>query len=52
MVKDPVCGEQVNERASVETTKVGNQSFYFCSVACKKQFEADPKKYAAVAKKK
>lgn len=44
MTKDPVCGMQVNESASLKSEHMG-QIFYFCSQACKSNFDGNPMKY-------
>lgn len=46
-VKDPVCG------MTIDSTKAAGQSvhqgttYYFCSPACKKQFDGNPSKFVA-----
>jgi YHS domain-containing protein len=40
MVKDPVCGMEVDERtASFHTAHGGEEIFYFCSERCKRVFD-------------
>jgi YHS domain-containing protein len=44
--KDPVCGMEVDPKAAdVIKTQYGDKTYYFCSEKCKKDFQADPKKY-------
>jgi len=44
MTKDVVCGMNVNESVSLQTTYKG-KTYYFCSAMCKLMFERDPEKY-------
>jgi len=45
MVKDPVCGMDVDpKRAEYKLTYQG-QEYYFCSKACMEEFSRDPKRY-------
>ncbi len=46
MVRDPVCGMDVNEFAAVSSTFRG-QLYLFCSPGCKHQFEQQPQLYAS-----
>jgi Cu+-exporting ATPase len=46
MAKDPVCGMDVDEEDAAAKAEHMGQTYYFCSEACKKQFESDPHKYA------
>jgi YHS domain-containing protein len=42
---DPVCGMEVApEKAAGRSTYIG-AVYYFCSLACKQAFEANPTKY-------
>ncbi|HRQ41576.1 MAG TPA: heavy metal translocating P-type ATPase [Chloroflexota bacterium] len=46
MVKDPVCGMEVNpETAAAKRDHMG-QTFYFCSARCAEIFDANPHQYA------
>ena len=48
--KDPVCGMDVDEtkaRAAGKTSQHGGVAYFFCSEACKKEFDANPAKHAA-----
>lgn len=47
MVKDPVCGMEIEEKDAVATRQVGGRSYHFCSEACVAKFEADPRRYGA-----
>ncbi len=49
MVKDPVCGMQINEQQAAAkglTSEYQGQTFSFCSPSCKKQFEQNPQQFA------
>ena len=46
MVKDPVCGMQVNEQTTGAKSEYHGKTYYFCSPACKSTFEKSPEKYA------
>ncbi len=43
MAKDLVCGMEVSE-SGLKSTAEG-KTFYFCSPACKQNFEANPSKF-------
>jgi Cu+-exporting ATPase len=46
MQRDPVCGMQVDPRtAAAQSTYLG-KTYYFCSPACKQQFDKNPAQYA------
>jgi len=45
MVKDPVCGMQVDERHAVATTNYKGRPYYFCSTSCKAQFDKGPEQF-------
>src|SRR5438876_8452420 len=45
MVKDPVCGMDVDERTTRHLTKYNGRTYYVCSSGCKAKFEADPGRY-------
>ncbi len=42
---DPVCGMTVEEDSAAATADYKGVTYYFCSVGCKKDFEADPAAY-------
>jgi len=46
MVKDPVCGMEVDPDTAFTTREHMGQTYYFCSAACAEQFDADPHKFA------
>jgi membrane fusion protein, copper/silver efflux system len=46
--KDPVCGMDVDEgsaNAGGKTSEYGGRKYYFCSEACKQQFDRDPEHF-------
>ena len=52
MVKDPVCGKEVDKRKpGVLTVKFFDQPYYFHDLKCLGEFEKDPYKYGKVPKK-
>ncbi len=46
MVKDPVCGMEIDSESAFASREHMGQTFYFCSQNCVDQFDADPHKYA------
>jgi ubiquinone/menaquinone biosynthesis C-methylase UbiE/YHS domain-containing protein len=44
-VTDPVCGMSFDPEKAVATVEHAGQTYYFCTEACRKQFEAEPGKY-------
>lgn len=45
MVKDPVCGMNVNEKKAAGSSTYAGKTYYFCSSNCKTEFEKAPSKY-------
>jgi len=45
MVKDPVCGMEVNIKTAAGKSEYKGQTYYFCSAGCKRAFDTDPEKY-------
>ncbi len=45
MPTDPVCKMQVDERTAAAKATYNGKAFYFCSEACKKEFEKDHEKF-------
>ncbi|MFO1188374.1 MAG: heavy metal translocating P-type ATPase [Alphaproteobacteria bacterium] len=45
MVKDPVCGMDVDPRITPHHAFHGSQPYSFCSAGCKAKFVADPERY-------
>jgi Cu+-exporting ATPase len=44
---DPVCGAQVDAHAIAEWSEHRGERFYFCSRACKMEFDDNPGSYAS-----
>lgn len=49
MVKDPVCGMNIDEAKAVARSEHGGKTYYFCSAHCKAEFDKNPAKYGATA---
>ena len=49
MEKDPVCGMEIDPETAQESTNYDGRTYYFCSAECKREFEADPRKYVKEA---
>ena len=45
MAKDPVCNMDVDEKKAAARSEYQGKTYYFCAVACKKAFDANPQKY-------
>ena len=45
MVKDVVCGFEVNEKTTKFMYEYNGHKFYFCSTECKKTFVNAPEEY-------
>ncbi len=45
MVKDPVCGMEIDPKTAAGKSEYQGQTYYFCSAGCKKAFDKDPQKY-------
>jgi len=45
MVKDVVCGMEVDPNTAAGKSEYKGQTYYFCSPGCKKSFDKDPEKY-------
>ena len=45
MVKDPVCGMDVDETKTEFKAEHMGKTYYFCSASCKTKFEATPHEY-------
>lgn len=49
MVKDPVCGMDVDPKTAAGKSDYQGQTYYFCSPGCKKAFDKEPGKYVKAA---
>jgi Cu+-exporting ATPase len=47
VVRDPVCGMEIEEGAAAATRNVDGTTYYFCSQRCAEQFDADPAEFIA-----
>jgi YHS domain-containing protein len=45
MAKDPVCQMDVEPKHAAAQSQYQGQTYYFCAVACKTRFDADPGEY-------
>lgn len=45
VVKDPVCGMEIDPEAAAGTSEYEGTTYYFCAEGCKKEFDADPQKF-------
>lgn len=46
MVRDPVCGMEIEEQEARATAEYEGQTYYFCCIACREQFLKHPQAYA------
>ena len=44
-VTDPVCGMSVDTAAAAATSTYKDITYYFCSKACKEEFDKNPESY-------
>ncbi len=49
LVRDPVCHMDVDPATAAGTSEYQGQIYYFCSLGCKKAFDANPEKYVGKA---
>jgi len=45
MVKDTVCGKEIDEKTNAYKSIHANSVYYFCSVTCKTEFDKNPEKH-------
>ena len=45
LVKDVVCGMDVDPETAAATSEYGGATYYFCAAGCKEAFDAEPQKY-------
>jgi len=50
LVKDPVCGMQVDTGRAAASDTHRNVTYHFCSTACAGTFRRDPDRYAEAAR--
>ena len=46
MLKDPVCGAQVDETTAQASSTYQGQKYSFCGSDCKQKFDKNPERYA------
>lgn len=44
-VKDLVCGMDIDPATAAGKSDYNGQTYYFCSLGCKKAFDENPEKY-------
>ena len=44
-VHDPVCGMDIDSVSAAGKSEFKGQTYYFCSLGCKKDFDKEPEKY-------
>jgi len=45
VVKDPVCGMDVETATAAGHTEYKGETYYFCGSKCKESFDRDPEQY-------
>jgi Cu+-exporting ATPase len=45
LVRDPVCGMEVDSASTAHRHDLGDTTYFFCSVRCREKFAADPDRY-------
>ena len=45
MVKDVVCGMQIDPNEAAGKSEYGGQTYYFCAPGCKRKFDANPQQF-------
>jgi YHS domain-containing protein len=45
MIKDPVCGMEIDPKTASNKSVYEGKTYYFCCLGCKKAFEKEPQKY-------
>jgi Cu+-exporting ATPase len=44
-LRDPVCGMDVTYENAQARSEYNGQTYYFCSMDCKEQFDREPERY-------
>jgi Cu+-exporting ATPase len=44
-VKDLVCGMDIDPATAAGTSEYNGETYYFCSLGCKRSFDKEPEKY-------
>ena len=50
-VHDPVCHMDIDPATAAGKSEYKGQTYYFCSLGCKKSFDKEPEKYLGAADK-
>jgi YHS domain-containing protein len=45
LVRDPVCGMEIDPTTAAATSEYKEETYYFCAPGCKADFDRDPEKY-------
>ena len=45
MVKDPVCGMEIEESQAAAHSEYEGTTYHFCAPGCKRAFDQDPEKF-------
>jgi YHS domain-containing protein len=45
MVKDVVCGMQIDANEAAGKSEYQGQTYYFCAPGCKRKFDANPQQF-------
>lgn len=45
MVKDVVCGMEIDPKEAAGQSEYQGKTFYFCAPGCKRKFDANPQQY-------
>lgn len=45
MVKDPVCGMNVDEKTAALKSEYMDKTYYFCNQSCKAVFDKNPQRF-------
>jgi YHS domain-containing protein len=45
MVKDPVCGMEIDPKTAAGKSDYKGKTYYFCSSGCKSDFDKTPEKF-------
>jgi YHS domain-containing protein len=45
MVKDPVCGMEIDSSQAAAQTTYQGQAYFFCSEDCRRTFEENPEEF-------
>ncbi len=48
-VHDPVCHMDIDPKTAAGTSEYQGQTYYFCSMGCKRTFDKAPEKYVGAA---